>query len=77
MKKHPRSRSNFNVEFPEVFVKVYGDVAWAYNTHVKSWTDEKGDNQQESEKWDVRFLEKRDGKWKVAFFIDGSVEKKD
>jgi ketosteroid isomerase-like protein len=74
MENNQNVRENLQVEIPEVQVKVYGDVAWVYNIHKMKWTNREGEP-RERNTWNVRFLEKRDGQWKIALYVDGPAKK--
>jgi ketosteroid isomerase-like protein len=70
MEQNPNVSNNLNVEIPEIHVKVYDDAAWAYNIHKITWKDTEG-KRREAEKWNVRFLEKVDGTWRISCYVDG------
>ena len=54
-------------------VKIHDNVAWVVNNQKTERSSRLGSKATES--WQVRVLEKKNGEWKIVYFINGLIEK--
>jgi len=71
MKNYPDPWENFQYNLSDMYIHVKGNSAWAIHNQRKSATF--SGNPFSSKSWNVRFLEKIDGDWKMTFYTHGSL----